>query len=288
MPIVINSNLPALRAQNALTRATWNMNTSMQRLTTGSRINSAKDDPAGVYYARGLSSQLRGTKVATQNIAAGSSMLSNAEGDMTIINDHLERIKDLATQYSNESLSDEEKKALKEEVQQRVEEIDRIAEDSKFNKVNLLDGSKEGMRLQIGGESDPSTNALYVKGVFKNASTGQDGIKLFGGDYADVEAAFVNASTAGKFIKVVEAAATEVTERISRAGIYQNRLDSIGNLLLTKTENLTSAYSAIFDADIAAETANYVKNQILQQTASSMLSQANQAPGVLALKLIAA
>lgn len=288
MPIVINNNLPALRAQNSLTRATWSMNTSMQRLTTGSRINSAKDDPAGLYYAMGLNTQLRGTKVAQQNIAAGASMLSNAEGDLTIINDHLERIKDLATQYSNESLSEEEQKALKEEVQQRIEEIDRISKDSKFNKVNLLDGSKDGMRLQIGGGSDPSTNAIHVNGVFKDATTGQSGLKLFGGEYADVEAAFINASTAGKFVSVVEAAATDVTERISRAGIYQNRLDSISNLLLTQTENLTSAYSAIFDTDIAAETANYVKNQILQQTASAMLTQANQSPGVLALKLIAA
>ncbi len=290
MPIVINSNVPAQIAQNALTRATWSLNTSMQRLSTGNRINSAKDDPAGSYYAISMNSQLRGIKAAYNNVAAGASMLTNAEGDLSIINDHLERIKDLATQYANESLSTEEQKALKEEVQARVDEIDRIAEESKFNKVNLLDGSKDNLRLQIGGNSDPATNALYVTGVFKNASTGQDGIKLFGGsgpdEYADVEAAFAAASTAAKFIDTVEAAVDEVSERISRAGIYQNRLDSISNLLMIRNENLTAAYSTVMDTDIAAETANYVKNQILQQTASAMLSQANQSPGVLALKLI--
>lgn len=286
MSIVINNNVPALVTQNALNLATQSMNKSMQRLSTGLRINSAADDPAGSYYASGLSTQLRGIHIAAQNVAVGSNMLTTAEGDLTIINDHLERIKDLATQYANDTLSDAEKTAIKDEVQQRVDEINRIAKDSEFNKVKLLDGTRATVRLQVGGGADAATNSLSVTGVFNDASTGQTGLKLFGGTYADVAAAFADSTTAAAFIDIVEDAADDVANRIATAGIYQNRLSSISNLLMLKTENLTSAYSTVTDTDIAAETANYVKNQILQQTASSMLVQANQASGALALKLI--
>ncbi len=290
MPIIINSNLPAMRAQNSLTRASWSLNRSLERLTTGNRINSAADDPAGYYYASGLSTQLRGTQIAYQNVATGNDMINIAVGDLTAINDQLERIKELATEYSSDTLTDEQKTALKEEVQQRVDEIERIAEDSEFNKVKLLDGSKDGMRLQIGANSDPATNAIYIEGVFLDASTGQDGIKLFGGSgtgqFADVDAAFQDAESAAEFIDTVQAAADTVTDRISKAGAYQARLESISDNILTKNENLTSAYSTVMDTDIAAETSNYIRNQILQQTATSLLSQANQIPGVLALNLI--
>lgn len=291
MPIVINSNVPALIARNALTRATWSLNKSMERLSTGSRINHASDDPAGYYYASKIDTQLRGTKVAYQNVAAGKDMLTIAQGDLDSINSQLERIKDLATEYSNDSITDEEKKAIKEEAKQRIEEIERITKESKFNKVQLLDGSKDGARLQIGPDSDPATNAIYVNGVFLDTSTGQDGIKLFGDgadQYADLEAAFADADTAAKFIDIVQASADIVTERIATAGVYQSRLESISDNLLTKNENLTSAYSTVMDTDIASETANYIKQQIIQQTASAMLVQANQASGVLALKLIGA
>ena len=289
MSITINSNVPALIARNALTRATWSLNKSMERLSTGNRINSAADDPAGYYYASGINSELRGTQTAYQNVAAGSNMISLAEGDLSAINDQLERIKDLATQYANDSITDEERKAIKLEAQQRVDEIERIVEDSEFNKVKLLDGSKDGARLQIGAGSDAATNAIYVNGVFLNASIGQDGIKLFGDgadQFADIDAAFKDAESASDFIDIVQASADIVTERIATAGAYQARLESISDNLLTKNENLTAAYSTVMETDISTETANYVKNQILQQTASSLLIQANQSSGIIALNLI--
>ena len=286
MSIVINTNMPALIAQNALTRATWSLNTSMERLTTGNRINSAADDPAGYYYASGLSNQLRGNSVAYQNVSTGANMITLAEGDLSAINDQLERIKDLATQYANDTITDEERTAIKAEAQQRVDEINRIVEDSEFNKVKLLDGSRDGMRLQIGAGSDAATNAININGVFLDASTGQDGIKLFGDKFADLDEAFADAESASEFIDVVQASADIVTERIATAGVYQARLESISDNLLTKNENLSAAYSSVMETDISAETANYVRNQILQQTASSLLIQANQSSGVIALNLI--
>lgn len=287
MPIVINTNVPAIKAQNALTRASWGLNQSLERLTTGSKINSAKDDPAGLYYATGLNSQISGVNAAYSNVQMGINMITTASGDLSNINTQLERIKDLATQYSNSSLTDEQKNAIKAEAKQRVEEINRIAEESKLNKLQLLDGSQAGgVRLQIGPNADPATNSLTVTGVFEKADV--ESLNLVGGSskFADIDAAFANASTAAQFIDIVQDSADIVTERISTAGIDNARLESITDSLITKNENLQSAVSTVMDADVAAETANYIKNQLLQQTASSLLTQANQAQGVLALKLI--
>ncbi len=287
MSIIINTNVPALISQNALTRATWSLNQSLERMSTGHRINSAADDPAGSYFASGLNTQIRAISTVTRNVQLASNMISVAEGDMQSILNNVERIKDLAMQYSSDTLTDEQKDAIKTEAQQRIDEINRLAEDSSFNEINLLDGSLgASVRIQIGTNSDPATNALNITGVFDNANA--ESINLIGGasDYASIDEAFAAASTAAKFIDIAQESIDVLSKRISTAGIYQNRLESISDSLLTKNENLNSAYSTIMDTDIATETANYIKQQLLQQTASSMLSQANQNGGVLALSLV--
>ena len=287
MSIIINTNVPALISQNALTRATWSLNQSLERMSTGHRINSAADDPAGSYFASGLNTQIRAISTVTRNVQLASNMISVAEGDMQSIMNNVERVKDLAMQYSSDTLTDEQKDAIKTEAQQRIDEINRLAEDSSFNEINLLDGSLgASVRIQIGTNSDPATNALNITGVFDNANA--ESINLIGGasDYASIDEAFAAASTAAKFIDIAQESIDVLSKRISTAGIYQNRLESISDSLLTKNENLNSAYSTIMDTDIATETANYIKQQLLQQTASSMLSQANQNGGVLALSLV--
>lgn len=287
MSIVINTNMGAMYAQNAMNKATWSLNTSLERLSTGKRINSAKDDPAGSYMASQLNSQINGTVAAYNNVQIGYNMIQTVSGDLANINDQLERIKDLATQFSNDTLTQEQQQAIKDEAQQRVDEINRIAKDSKFNKLQLLDGTKAGgVRLQIGAGSDPETNALYVKGVFEDATT--EGLELVGGSstYADIEAAFADASTAAAFIDVVDKSISTVTKRQSDAGVYNARLESVLNSIAVKNENLSSAYSTVMDADIAVETSNYIKQQLLQQTASSMVAQANQMQATMALKFI--
>lgn len=287
MSIIINTNVPALISQNALTRATWSLNQSLERMSTGYRINSAADDPAGSYFASGLNTQIRAISTVTRNVQLASNMISVAEGDMQSIMNNVERVKDLAMQYSSDTLTNEQKDAIKTEAQQRIDEINRLAEDSSFNEINLLDGSLgASVRIQIGTNSDPATNALNITGVFDNANA--ESINLIGGssDFASIDEAFAAASTAAKFIDIAQESIDVLSKRISTAGIYQNRLESISDSLLTKNENLNSAYSTIMDTDIATETANYIKQQLLQQTASSMLSQANQNGGVLALSLV--
>lgn len=287
MSIVVNTNMSALRAQNSLNKASWSMNQSLERLTTGKRINSAKDDPAGLYVASGMSSQLRGIKIANQNVSIANNMLEIAAGDLTAINSQVERIKDLATQFANSTLSTEEQEAIREEVSQRIDEINRIAADSNFNQVNLLDGSKAGgLRIQIGPNSDAATNSLTIDGVFANANAAS--INLIGGSsaFASVDEAFASATAAAQFIDIVQASADDITKRISTAGIYQSRLSSVSDSLSIRSENLTSAHSTVMDADIAEETSNYIKHQLLAQTSSSLLVQANQMEGMIALSLI--
>lgn len=289
MSIVVNTNMGAMYAQNAMNKSLASLNTSLQRLSTGNRINSAKDDPAGLFLATRINSQLRSTVTVYSNVETGYNMIQTASGDLASINEQLERIKDLATQYSSDTLSTEEQDAIKAEVQQRVDEINRLAKDSKFNKLNLLDGTKAGgVRIQIGADSDPATNALTITGVFEDATV--EGLNVLGGSsaYADVDAAFADASTAAQFIDVVDSAISTVTRRQSEAGVYNSRLESVLESLAVKNENLTSAYSTVMDADVATETANYIKQQLLQQTASTMYIQAQQVNASMALQLIGA
>ena len=290
MAIIVNTNMSALKTQANLNSATNSLNTALNRMSTGLKINSAADDAAGMFVASNLNTQIRGSKVAQNNVATGINVLQTAEGDYGVIEDNLLRIRDLATQAANGVYDDKSLQAMKDEVNARVAEIDRIAHASNFNGLNLLDGSiadtnPNGLRLQVGANSEADTNAIYVEAnVFASASAATLG--LFGNTNVDtVEKAFANASAAAQFIASVDVALQEVTTRKATIGAVQNRLNSAADSLVTTVENATSAKSTIMDADIAEESANYTKAQILQQTSATLLVQANQLPS-LALNLI--
>ncbi len=290
MAIIVNTNMSALKTQANLNSATNSLNTALNRMSTGLKINSAADDAAGMFVASNLNTQIRGSKIAQSNVATGINVLQTAEGDYGVIEDNLLRIRDLATQAANGVYDDKSLQAMKDEVNARVAEIDRIAHASNFNGLNLLDGSiadtnPNGLRLQVGANSEAATNAIYVEAnVFASASAATLG--LFGNTNVDtVEKAFANASAAAQFIASVDVALQEVTTRKATIGAVQNRLNSAADSLVTTVENATSAKSTIMDADIAEESANYTKAQILQQTSATLLVQANQLPA-LALNLI--
>ena len=290
MAIIVNTNMSALKTQANLNSATNSLNTALNRMSTGLKINSAADDAAGMFVASNLNTQIRGSKIAQNNVATGINVLQTAEGDYGVIEDNLLRIRDLATQAANGVYDDKSLQAMKDEVNARVAEIDRIAHASNFNGLNLLDGSiadtnPNGLRLQVGANSEADTNAIYVEAnVFTSASAATLG--LFGNTNVDtVEKAFANASAAAQFIASVDVALQEVTTRKATIGAVQNRLNSAADSLVTTVENATSAKSTIMDADIAEESANYTKAQILQQTSATLLVQANQLPA-LALNLI--
>ena len=293
MAIIVNTNMSALKTQANLNSATNTLNTSLNRMSTGLKINSAADDAAGMFVASNLNTQIRGSKIAQSNVATGINVLQTAEGDFGVIEDNLLRIRDLATQAANGVYDQKSLTAMEDEVKARVDEINRIAKSSNFNGLNLLDGSisqrdKSGLRLQVGANSATETNAIYVAPeVFDSASA--QALGLYGANsvnnFTSIEEAFEFASTAAKFIADVDTALQNVTTRKATIGAVQNRLNSAADSLVTTIENATSAKSTIMDADIAEESANYTKAQILQQTSATLLVQANQMPA-LALNLI--
>lgn len=275
MSIVINTNMGVLSAQNSMNKAINSLNNSLKRLSTGYKINSAKDDAAGYYIATNINSQIRGLNVAKQNTQIAGNALNIATGDLTSINDQLGRIRDLTVQYSNSVYGEKEKNAIKAEIQQRIDEIDRIAGASSFNGLNLLDGTSKDLKLQVGADADAVANSITISGVFENADS--EGINLIGGSskFASLDDALANASSTAQFIDVIDGASKDVVGRIASAGAYSSRLDSVVDSINVKTENLTSAYSTIMDADIAEETANVIKQQLLIQTSIAMITQAN-------------
>ena len=289
MAIIVNTNMSALKTQANLNSATNSLNTALNRMSTGLKINSAADDAAGMFVASNLNTQIRGSKVAQSNVATGINVLQTAEGDYGVIEDNLLRIRDLATQAANGVYDGKSLKAMKDEVDARVAEINRVAKSSNFNGLSLLDGQgipDTGLRLQVGANSDSTMNAIYVEAnVFANASA--QALKLYGADatFTTIEKAFENSSAAAQFIADVDVALQDVTTRKATIGAVQNRLNSAADSLVTTVENATSAKSTIMDADIAEESANYTKAQILQQTSATLLVQANQLPS-LALNLI--
>ena len=302
MAIIVNTNMSALKTQKNLNNASNSLQTALERMSTGLKINKAADDAAGLYVATNLNTQISGSKVAKNNISTGNNVLSTLEGDLDVIMDNLNRIRDLSVQAANSIYDESAMGAMKDEIDQRLQEIDRISLASNFNGLQLLAGKGQladnGLRLQVGANADSAANAISLEKAFfakTDSSTlgssykGQlpNGSKLTAnkGLSANLELAFANASSAAQYIDIIDAAIDDISSKKSTIGATMNRLDAALTSLTTVIENNTAAKSTIMDADIAEESAEYTKQQILQQTSSALLVQANQLPS-LALNLI--
>ncbi len=286
MGVIVNTNVQSLIAQRNLTKSTNGLADATQRLSTGLKINKAADDAAGLFIAKGLESQLRGSQQCQTNIALGVNVLQIAEGDLTTIQDNVMRIKDLTTQAANGVYSTASREAMANEVKARVEEIDRVSKASTFNGINLLDGKSnlltDGLRLQVGAGSPSDANSITVKDVFTDSSA--KGIGLAANSTA-IDDAFATATASAAFIAVCEKSLVDLSTKRANIGVAQSRLEMASEALATTIENVSAAKSTIMDTDVAATTSDYTKNQILQQISSAMLTQANQAPSI-ALSLI--
>ncbi len=302
MAIIVNTNMSALKTQKNLNNASNSLQTALERMSTGLKINKAADDAAGLYVATNLNTQISGSKVAKNNISTGNNVLSTLEGDLDVIMDNLNRIRDLSVQAANSIYDESAMGAMKDEIDQRLQEIDRISLASNFNGLQLLAGKGQladnGLRLQVGANADSAANAISLEKAFfakTDSSTlgssykGQlpNGSKLTAnkGLSGNLELAFANASSAAQYIDIIDAAIDDISSKKSTIGATMNRLDAALTSLTTVIENNTAAKSTIMDADIAEESAEYTKQQILQQTSSALLVQANQLPS-LALNLI--
>jgi len=278
MSIVVNTNVSSILVQRSLGNATSKINTSLERLSTGYRINKAADDAAGLTISEGLRSQIRGSEVAMENAQNGVNLLQTAEGDLGVIQDNLQRIRDLSVQAANGTYGSAERKAIEKEVGARIKEIDRLSKISAFNQIKLLDGTNTTLTLQIGTGEVASINTLTIGGPLGDASSSGLGIQ-------DYTSKFVSAASTQSFIAIVDKAIAKVSERRSDIGALQNRLESTIQSLSIKGENLSASESRIRDVDIAKQAASLSKDQILQQASASLLAQANQAPAI-ALSLI--
>lgn len=304
MAIIVNTNMSALKTQKNLTNATNSLNKSLERMSTGLKINRAGDDAAGLYVATGLNTQIRGSKVALDNVATGTNVLQTMEGDLDVMLDNLNRLRDLAVQAANSIYSDDAMEAMKQESTARIDEIDRIAVSSNFNGLALLSDSvgsftqanstrlmDDGLRLQIGANSDETANSVtldattFFAGGVNSETLGttvvNKGGKMTGdGIRENLDAAYTSSTAAAQYIKVLDAAINEISNKKATIGATMNRLESATTSLTTTVENNTAAKSTIMDADIAAESAEYTKAQILQQTSSALLVQANSLPQI--------
>ncbi|MBT9551830.1 MAG: flagellin FliC [Hydrogenophaga sp.] len=269
----INTNVQSLNAQRNLAQSAGSLSTSMQRLSSGLRVNTAKDDAAGLAIAERMNAQVKGMNVAIRNANDGISLAQTAEGALGKVGDSLQRMRELAVQSANGSNSDADRANLDEEYQELALEVTRVLEGTKFNGTNLLNASA-GLTFQVGADN-VTTDQIAINTTNLTAGSGITAVVAGGvGTRANALTAMDNLDTA----------IDEVTTARASFGAKQNRFDSVISNLQVSSENLAASRGRIMDADFAVETSNLSRGQILQQAGTAMIAQANQLPqGVLSL-----
>ena len=274
MALTVNTNLASIQAQRSLSRVTEQLGTSFRRLSTGLRIASAADDAAGLAISERLRAQVRSMDQARRNANDGISMVQTAEGALNESGDLLIRLRELAVQASNGTVSAADRDTLQQEFADLVDEVDRIAQSTEFNDIKLLDGSQASVSFHVGIGTTAGIDTLDVAlDSARAADLGIDALDI--GSSGDPSAA----------IDAIDDAIDGVSGLRGRLGAMQNRLGSTINNLAAQTENLSAAESRIRDVDVAYETAQLTKLQIMQQAAISVLGQTNALPQA-ALRLL--
>ncbi|NLN03711.1 MAG: flagellin Hag [Clostridiaceae bacterium] len=277
----INNNLMAMNAQRYLSVNNNNIQKSIEKLSSGYRINRAGDDAAGLSISEKMRAQIRGLKMASKNSQDAISLIQTAEGALNETHAILQRMRELAVQAASDTNQDEDRKAIQDEIKELTEEINRIAHQTEFNEKKLLNGTldstaTDGQSLvfQIGANNGQSIE-LDIANMDVSA------LNLAEVDDGKISKMLIDVSTqngADEAITTIEDAIKDVSAERSKLGAYQNRLEHTINNLNTSAENLTAAESRIRDVDMADEMMEYTKNNILAQAATAMLAQANQAP----------
>jgi flagellin len=288
MGMQINTNVSALNSYRNLSNTQNDLSKSLEKLSSGLRINRAADDAAGLAISEGLRSQVGGLKVAARNAQDGISVIQTAEGALTETTSILQRLRDLAVQAGNDSNNDKSREAITTEAKALTDELGRIAETTNFNGIDLLkgDGTKS-LSFQVGANGDESSQIAVKLGDMK---TSLDGVVAltYGVDGAGAAAVtaldFTSAASAATAITSIDDAISAISSTRSELGASQNRFESTINSLNVSAENLGAAESRIRDTDMALEMVNYTRANILSQAGTAMLAQANQSnQGVLQL-----
>jgi len=272
MALTINTNVPSLNAQRNLATTQTSLATSLQRLSSGLRINSAKDDAAGLAISERINSQVRGYNVAIRNANDAISLMQVADGGAQQITDNLQRMRELAVQAANGTLNSGDRSNLQVEFVALGKEISRLAQATRFNNVALLNSQANTFTFQVGAGT--STNdQISVKTLDVRASSA--GILV---DSGSISISGSNASNALKAITNLDSAIKKITSTRADFGAAMNRTEAVISSLQIEVENQSAARGRIVDADFAQETANLSRSQILQQAGTAMLAQANALP----------
>ena len=297
MASTINTNVTALNAQRNFSATQSSMSTTMQRLSSGLRVNSAKDDAAGLAIAERMNAQIKGMNVAVRNANDAISYSQTAEGALSKMGDNLQRMRELAVQSRNATNSSGDRANLQKEFTQLQDELKRTIDGSKFNNQAIFASSASAtLEFQVGAGTDAATDIIKVSNavmgggtaaaassvssssdvddlmatVYTTMGTGTTGLSISGttGDVANIDSA----------INAIDAALDKVNGTRADFGAAQNRFDAVISSLQVNIENQSAARGRIVDADFAAETANLSRSQILQQAGTAMIAQANQLP----------
>ena len=279
MPQTINTNLNSLNAQRSLGSSQMSLATSMQRLSSGLRVNSAKDDAAGLAIAERMTTQVRGMNVAVRNANDGISMAQTAEGGLGKVADSLQRMRELSVQSSNATNSGTDRDSMDKEFGELSKEVQRVLGGTSFNGQKMLGADAKAFTFQVGANTTSNdTIDITTTNLTTDATiTVVAGTDNTGAGRASIGAAATNA-TLKTVIDNIDTALGTVNDKRAVLGAAQNRFDSVISNLQVSVENQTAAKSRIMDTDFAAETANLSRSQILQQAGNAMVAQANALP----------
>jgi len=276
MGLRIGTNVQSMRAQNSLSKVEQAKSENLAKLSSGTRINKAGDDAAGLAISEKLKANIRGTQQATRNAGDGISLIQTAEGGLNEVSNILVRLRELSVQSASDTIGDQERKFSDLEFKQLTSEVERIATSTQFNGKNLLSGEGDTMDFQIGIMNDAKNDRLSYRPQDSSARAADLGIAELGVSTKE---------DAQNNLEKIDTAINHVNGNRATLGALQNRLQSTISNLEVRTENLAAANSRIRDTDIAQESAEMMKNQILSQSSISVLAQANNS-GSAALKLI--
>jgi flagellin len=276
MGMRISTNVPSINAQNSLSKSQRSIDKSFAQLSSGNRITSAGDDAAGLAISERLKLQIRGYRQAARNAEDASALIQISEGGLSEVNNMLTRLRELAVQASSDTIGDTERGFVNTEVGQLVNEIDRIAQSTRYGEINLLDGSEGQFDFQVDLGNDDFKDRISFNSEDQIAT--KDALDIGGLDFSSKEGA-------QGALGILDDASVKVSGFRSSLGALQNRLVVTQDNLGTAEENLSAANSRIRDTDIAASTAELTRNSVLLNASIGVLSQANASPQ-LALRLI--
>ena len=317
MAITVNTNISSMIVQNNLNKSTTALNNAIERMTTGYKINHAADNAAGYSIAKNWEAQISSLDIAADNAAMGADMLSTLEDHYALISSHVQRVRDLTEQAANGTYGEQSKKAIEAEIKARLDEINRIAVNCEYNGIKMMDGTNNSAKsIQVGIDGTASKSqislaadlfasakidslfAITGDGAYTPTEANNSGESSPSGTDAKFERKVANLAkdcagtstysghkTSTDMLGTLDKVIARISDRITTLGAAQNRIESAIESIGVQSENITSSLSTLRDADVATESSNYIKAQILQQASATLLATANQSPSI-ALNLL--